>query len=182
MNILADELQKTNKVRVNQEDLFKAIKAVMEQCQGGFACTAMVTGYGIFGFRDPHAIRPLVYGKRVMAEGIDYAIASESAALTALGFELVADVRPGECILITKHELFQKVLIEKPVYSPCIFEYVYFARPDSIIDGISVYNCRLKMGEELSTVIKAKMNVKDIDVVIPVRALIESQTMSSERR
>ena len=169
LNILADELQKTGKARVNQEDLFKAVQSVFKQCEGGYACAAMVTGYGIFGFRDPYGIRPLVYGKRETAEGADYMITSESVALHALGYEFIADVNPGECVLITKHDVWKRQLVDNPVHAPCIFEYVYFARPDSIIDGVSVYNCRLKMGEELASVISKRMSIKDIDVVIPVR-------------
>ena len=168
LNILADELQKTGKARINEEDLFKAVKSVLQQCQGGFACTAMVTGYGIFGFRDPHGIRPLIYGKRDSPHGTDYMITSESVGLSALGFTPIADVKPGECIIITKNTVSKRVLRDDAVFSPCIFEYVYFARPDSVIDGISVYNSRLKMGEELAAILTQQIDIKDIDVIIPV--------------
>jgi len=169
LNILADELQKTGKTRINQDDLFGAVRGVYLKCRGGFACAGMITGYGIIGFRDPSGIRPLCYGKRETSTGVDYMIASESVGLDAVGFTLVDDVQPGECILITKTEVFKRMSVELHNLSPCIFEYVYFARPDSIIDGIPVYQARLEMGEELAIVIRDHHKLeKDIDVVIPV--------------
>ncbi|KAI9496977.1 amidophosphoribosyltransferase [Zychaea mexicana] len=169
LNILANNLQKTGKFRVNEEDIFTAIKDLYEQCRGAYACVAMVAGFGIIGFRDPHGIRPLVFGRRSTPEGYDYMFASESAALEALGFTDCEDVKPGEAIIITRDNLIRRQLVSCKTISPCIFEYVYFARQDSIIDGISVYKARLAMGEALARqVVKSFGDAMDIDVVIPV--------------
>ncbi|KAI8368162.1 phosphoribosyltransferase-like protein [Radiomyces spectabilis] len=169
LNILANNLQKTGKFRVNEEDIFTAIKDLYLQIKGGYACVAMVAGYGIIGFRDPHGIRPLVLGRRRSVAGWDYMFASESVALDALGFTDVRDVNPGEAVIITEKNVAHRQLIQCDYMAPCIFEYVYFARQDSIIDGISVYKSRLAMGEALADqVIKSFGNKMDIDVIIPV--------------
>jgi amidophosphoribosyltransferase len=129
----------------------------------------MLTGHGIVGFRDPNGIRPVVFGKRETEDGIEYMIASESVALDTLGFELIRDIEPGEAVYINKSgELFTRQCAEKPVYSPCLFEFVYLARPDSIIDNISVYKARLRMGEMLADKIMREFPDHDIDVVIPI--------------
>lgn len=132
----------------------------------------MIAGFGIIGFRDPHGIRPLVMGRRKTPEGYDHMFASESVALDALGFNQYEDVRPGEAIIITRERLSRRQLVEAKTIAPCIFEYVYFARQDSIIDGISVYKARLAMGEALADQVVrclgGKEQVSDIDVVIPV--------------
>jgi amidophosphoribosyltransferase len=112
-------------------------------CIGGFACTGMIAGFGLFGFRDANAIRPLVYGSRKVSSGTDYLIASESVALDALGFTYIRDVGPGEAIIITKLGVTSQMCVDKYKLCPCIFEYVYLARPDSIIDGVSVYKARV---------------------------------------
>ncbi|KAI9314950.1 nucleophile aminohydrolase [Dichotomocladium elegans] len=169
LNILANNLQKTGKFRINEEDIFTAIKDLYSQCRGGYACVAMIAGFGIIGFRDPHGIRPLVLGRRKSAAGYDYMFASESVALDALGFTDIEDVKPGEAIIITREQLSRRQLVSTNAITPCIFEYVYFARQDSIIDGISVYKARLSMGEALANEVKRSFGDKlDIDVVIPV--------------
>lgn len=169
LNILANNLQKTGKFRINEEDIFTAIKDLYAQCRGAYACVAMIAGYGIIGFRDPHGIRPLVLGRRKTETGYDYMFASESVCLDALGFTDCEDVNPGEAIIITREQLSRRQLVPAALHTPCIFEYVYFARQDSIIDGISVYNARLSMGEALARQVEKIFGDKcDIDVVIPV--------------
>ncbi|CAO3606899.1 unnamed protein product [Cunninghamella blakesleeana] len=169
LNILANNLQKTGKFRVNQEDIFTAIKDLYRQIRGGYACVAMVAGYGIIGFRDPHGIRPLVIGRRKSVAGYDYMLASESVVLDSLGFTDVEDVKPGEAIIITQDSLLRRVLAVSDRIAPCLFEYVYFARQDSIMDGISVYKARLSMGEALADqILKILGDKLDIDVVIPI--------------
>jgi amidophosphoribosyltransferase len=169
LNIFAHELQELGKLRIGPEDVFQAVAAVHRRCRGGYAVVAMVTGFGIIAFRDPHGIRPLVFGERKTPNGTDYMVASESVALDVLGFELLRDVQPGEAIIIEKKgALHTRQCAENPVYSPCIFEYVYFARPDSIIDDISVYKARLRMGDKLAEKILRLRPDHGIDVVIPI--------------
>ncbi|ORX53233.1 amidophosphoribosyltransferase [Hesseltinella vesiculosa] len=169
LNVLANNLQKTGKFRINQEDIFTAIKDLHRQIRGAYACVAMIAGFGIIGFRDPHGIRPLVLGRRKTVAGYDYMMASESVVLEALGFTDVEDVKPGEAIIITQQNIQRRVLVESDQIAPCIFEYVYFARQDSIMDGISVYKARLSMGEALAKQVKLSLaDMMDIDVVIPV--------------
>lgn len=129
----------------------------------------MITGYGLVGFRDPFGIRPVVYGKRETAHGVDYLIASESVALDALGYELLGDILPGEAIYITlEGVLHKRQCAVNPIYSPCIFEHVYLARPDSVMDDIYVYKARLRMGIKLAEKILRTWPDHDIDVVIPI--------------
>jgi amidophosphoribosyltransferase len=129
----------------------------------------MITGFGILAFRDPHGIRPLVYGKRETPQGTEYMAASESVALDVLGFELIDDLAPGEAVFMTlSGEIHTRQCAEHPVYSPCIFEFVYLARPDSMIDSVSVYKARLRMGERLARKIQQVRPDHDIDVVIPI--------------
>jgi amidophosphoribosyltransferase len=143
---------------------------VHERCKGGYAVVAMITGQGVVGFRDPNGIRPLIYGSRETENGMEYIIASESVAITALGFKVERDIEPGEAVFIdSEGSFFTKQCAAKPEYRPCIFEYVYFARPDAIIDGISVYKARLKMGEKLAhKILREWGDEHDIDVVIPI--------------
>ena len=139
------------------------------RCRGGYAVVAMVVGKGVLAIRDPNGIRPLVYGVRKTEQGDDYMVASESVALQAQGFELVRDIAPGEAIFISADgEVYSQQCAKETKLSPCIFEYVYFARPDSIIDGISVYKSRLRMGQTLVQKILREMPDHDIDVVIPI--------------
>jgi len=166
---MAHELQTQGGLKVTQDHVFKAVEAVHKRCKGGYAVVATIVGRGIIAFRDPFGIRPVCYGKRETDQGTEYMVASESVALQALGFELVRDLAPGEAIFVTKEgEFFSQQCAENPVMSPCIFEYVYFARPDSIIDDISVYKARLRMGEGLVNKIKRIRPDHDIDVVIPI--------------
>jgi amidophosphoribosyltransferase len=169
LNIFAHELQLHASPDFNVEDIFTAVSAVHRRCRGAYAVVAMVVGKGILAIRDPHGIRPLVYGTRQTSQGTDYMVASESVALQAQGFELVRDIAPGEAIFISEDcELVSKQCASDPQLSPCIFEYVYFARPDSIIDGVLVYKSRLRMGQTLVKKILREFPDHDIDVVIPI--------------
>jgi len=164
---------------VVEADILHAAKVVMRRCIGGYAVVAMVTGWGIVAIRDPHAIRPLVYGRRkcspkpgAQGQAYEYMVASESGALNALGFELVSDVPAGHALFLARgrEPKLYDCLPEgpRPPLAPCLFEYVYFARPDSVMDGISVYRTRLRMGEKLAGRIQTIWPSHDIDVVIPV--------------
>lgn len=169
LNVFAHELQQLGKLRVNEQDIFRAVAAVHRRCRGAYAAVAMITGYGIVAFRDPYGIRPLVFGRRETQEGPEYMVASESVALDVLGFELIDDVQPGEAVILTRKGAFhRRQCAEHPVYSPCIFEHVYLARPDSILDKVSVYKARLRMGEKLAEKIRRTWPEHDIDVVIPI--------------
>jgi amidophosphoribosyltransferase len=169
LNVFAHELQELRKSDVTADDIFSAVRKVHEECRGAYAVVAMITGYGIVGFRDPNGIRPLVYGRRETPNGTEYMIASESVALDALGFELVSDVAPGEAIYISMEgEIFKRKCAKHTQYSPCLFEFVYLARPDSIIDKILVYKVRLRLGEHLAEKILREHPDHDIDVVMPI--------------
>lgn len=169
LNVFAHELQLLGKIQPAAEDVFKAIEGVHKRVRGGYAVVGMIANYGVFAFRDPNGIRPLVYGYRDTDNGREYMIASESVALDVLGFKLVRDVAPGECVYITVDGLLNtRQCVKNPGYSPCIFEHVYFARPDSIMDGVSVYKARLRQGEKLAEKILRERPNHDIDVVIPI--------------
>ncbi len=171
LNVLAHEMQNIGKPNPNPQDIFKAVRAVYERCEGAYAVVAMITGYGLLAFRDPNGIRPLIYGQRLAENGgMEYMVASESVALTGAGFDIIRDVRPGEAIFITQdNQLFTHQCVEPKEFTPCIFEYVYFARPDSIIDDISVYKARMRMGEKLAQKILREWGQDHgIDVVIPI--------------
>ena len=169
LNVFAHELQRMGKLTIDEQDIFQAVTQVHQRCSGAYAVVAMVSGYGIVAFRDPYGIRPLVFGKRETEAGTEYMVASESVALDSLGFELVRDVAPGEAVYISEQgQLFTRQCADTPCYTPCIFEHVYFARPDSIMDDISVYKARMRMGEKLAERIKRTWENHDIDVVIPI--------------
>ncbi|ALZ85000.1 amidophosphoribosyltransferase [Pseudomonas oryzihabitans] len=169
LNVFAHELAVRNKLQPTEDDVFAAVSEVHERCRGGYAVVAMITGYGIVGFRDPNAIRPIVFGQRHTEYGVEYMIASESVALDVLGFTLIRDLEPGEAVYITEDgRLYTRQCAQNPQYAPCIFEHVYLARPDSIIDGISVYKARLRMGEKLAEKIQRERPDHGIDVVIPI--------------
>ncbi len=171
LNVFAHELGRQRAHRAGAAEVFRAVRAVHERCEGAYAVVAMIIGSGVLGFRDPHGIRPLVYGRRRDLAGDAYMIASESAALDILGFEVLGDVAPGEAVFITNDgTLYREQCAQQPALTPCIFEQVYLARPDSIIDRISVYKSRLRMGEYLAEQILARYpgGVHDIDVVIPL--------------
>lgn len=170
LNVFAQELQKLHKLQPTPEDLFKAVEGVHKRIIGGYAVVSLITNYGLVAFRDPNGIRPLVFGERKTDQGTEYMIASESVALDVLGFKLIRDVQPGEAIYITKEgELHTRQCAADQVHhTPCIFEHVYFARPDSIMDGISVYKARLRQGEKLADKILRERPEHDIDVVVPI--------------
>lgn len=169
LNVFAHELMMCGTLRVTPNEVFEAVSRVHVRARGAYACVALISGYGIVGFRDPYGIRPVVYGRREGPYGTDYMIASESVALDAAGFELIADIAPGEAVYITLDgKLHKRQCAQNPVYSPCIFEHVYLARPDSVMDGIYVYKARLRMGEKLADKIQREWPDHDIDVVIPI--------------
>lgn len=169
LNILAHELQCTSNLELTPDDLFNAISNVHKRVRGAYATVALIIGHGMIAFRDPNGIRPLVFGKKETETGLEYMVASESVALDACGYEFVRDVAPGEAIYFTESgELYSQQCAEAPQYCPCIFEYVYFARPDSTIDKISVYASRIEMGKKLGEKIAKEWEDLDIDVVIPI--------------
>jgi amidophosphoribosyltransferase len=169
LNVFAHELQVRGKLQVDVDDVFAAVAGVHKRCHGAYAAVAMITGYGIVAFRDPHGIRPLVYGRRETDRGPEFMAASESVALDLLGFELIGDVRPGEAVFMSRDgALVTRQCDDNPQCSPCIFEHVYLARPDSIMDNVSVYKARLRMGERLAEKIRRERPDHDIDVVIPI--------------
>ncbi len=169
LNVFAHELQQQGKLRMEVSDVFNAVTGVHRRCEGAYAAIAMITGYGILGFRDPCGIRPVVYGKRETPAGTEYIIASESVALDVLGFELIRDIAPGEAVFIgLDGQVHTRQCSDKAMHAPCIFEFVYLARPDSIIDNISVYKARLRMGDRLADKIRRVRPDHDIDVVIPI--------------
>ncbi len=169
LNVFAHELQSCGSLKLSPEEIFTAVSATHRRIEGAYAVVAMLTGKGIVGFRDPRGIRPIVYGKRKSDTGIEYMIASESVALQASGFELIADLQPGEAVFIDADgEVHCRQCAAESELNPCIFEYVYLARPDSIIDDIYVYKARLRMGVKLARKILRQMPEHDIDVVIPI--------------
>lgn len=171
LNIVAHELNSLNKNKLSKQDIFTACSKVYARIQGAYGVVALITGHGLLAFRDPNGIRPLIYGERISDDGnTEYMVASESVALTASGFKIVRDVKPGEVIYIDEQNHLHSQQCAKPqAYTPCMFEYVYFARPDSIIDNISVYKARLRMGEKLADKILTEWGENhDIDVVIPI--------------
>jgi amidophosphoribosyltransferase len=169
LNVLAHELQASGKLKLTVDDLFAAVTATHRRIEGAYAVVAMLTGRGILAFRDPAGIRPIVYGQRESANGVEYMVASESVALQASGYELVADLKPGEAIYIdATGEVHLRQCADNSQLSPCIFEYVYMARPDSVIDDIYVYKARLRMGVNLAKKILREWPDHDIDVVIPI--------------
>jgi len=171
LNVFAHELQRVAGPRPEADSVFEAVRQLHARCRGAYAVVAMVIGGGIVGFRDPHGIRPLIYGQRDTDRGREFIIASESAALDILGYQVVRDVAPGEAIYVSQSgELTAAACAAPAVHTPCIFEQVYLARPDSIIDEVSVYKSRLRMGEKLADRILAQYpgSDHDIDVVIPI--------------
>ena len=170
LNVLAHELQESAKgVRLDPDTIFTAVAGVHRRCKGAYAVVAMIAGHGLLAFRDPFGIRPLVIGSNETPQGTEFLLASESVALDTLGFQVWRDLAPGEAVFIDMaHTPYFRQCAESPVLSPCIFEYVYLARPDSVIDGVSVYETRLHMGEHLADKVAQKLPVEDIDVVIPI--------------
>lgn len=169
LNVLAHELQIQDRMALTPDHIFKAVAGVHARARGGYACLALILGYGLLAFRDPNGIRPLVLGERVTAEGREYAVASESVALDILGFKRLRDVAPGEAVFISDDgQLFSRMCADSAVHAPCIFEYVYLARPDSMIENVSVYKARLRMGQKLAEKILRERPDHGIDAVIPI--------------
>lgn len=170
LNVLAHELQDAcTDYKLDADAIFAAVAGVHRRIRGAYAVVAMIAGYGLLAFRDPYGIRPLVFGVSRTERGPEYLVASESVALDALGFELVRDVAPGEAVFIDfDGEFHSRQCAAQTVHRPCIFEYVYLARPDSVIDGISVYETRLRMGASLAEKVKREHSHLDIDVVVPI--------------
>ncbi len=170
LNVLAHELQHAaNGLKLDEDAVFRAVAGVHRRCRGAYAAVVMIAGYGLLAFRDPYGIRPLVVGRNDTAQGTEWMVASESVALDVLGFKLLRDVAPGEAILVdTEGNFRSRQCAERTVEAPCMFEFVYLARPDSIIDGVSVYESRVKMGEFLADKLKRTLPHAAIDVVIPI--------------
>jgi amidophosphoribosyltransferase len=169
LNVFAHELHKNSRPQLTAEDVFKSVRGVHRRCRGGYAVVAMINGHGLVGFRDPHGVRPAVLGERRTPMGSEYMIASESCALDVLGFTLIGDIAAGEAVYIDTHSrLRRRRCSHRARLSPCIFEYVYLARPDSIMDGTSVYQARQRMGRKLAAKINRQWPRHDIDVVMPV--------------
>lgn len=169
LNVFAHALQSQGKLIPTHVEIFSAVREVHARAKGAYAVVAMITGYGVLAFRDPHGIRPACFGKRETDQGPEYMVASESVALDAAGFELVRDIEPGEAIYIENDGAFyNEQCAESPSLNPCIFEHVYFARPDSMIDDISVYKARLRMGTTLAKKVSSLRSDHEIDVVMPI--------------
>ncbi len=171
LNVLAHELQahSTMRYRLDIKNIFDAVSGVHRRCRGAYAVVAMIAGYGLLAFRDVYGIRPLVLGSHQTENGTEYLIASESVALDTLGFKFLRDIAPGESVFVDFDGNFHsQQCAENPTLNPCIFEYVYLARPDSVINGVSVYETRLNMGENLADKITREWQQHDIDVVIPI--------------
>ncbi len=170
LNVLAHELEKTSvKLRLDPQTIFAAVSNVHRRCRGAYAVIAMIAGYGVLAFRDPYGIRPAVIGYNETDSGTEYMVASESVAIDSLGFKVLRDVAPGEAVLMDEDgNFYSQQCAPRTSLNPCIFEYVYLARPDSLIDGASVYEARLTMGEKLAEKIRREYHHLDVDVVIPI--------------
>ena len=169
LNVFAQALHKKHAYRVSPEDVFDAVGTVHRRCEGAYAVIAMITRDGLVGFRDPYGIRPLVYGVRQSGKGKEYMLASESVALVSQGYKLIRDIEPGEAIYISKEgKIRTQQCAKKKQYRTCIFEYVYFARPDSMIDNVFVHKARMRMGHKLAERIQKEWPDNDIDVVMPI--------------
>jgi amidophosphoribosyltransferase len=170
LNVLAHELQtRARQYLLDIGTIFDAVSGVHRRCRGAYAVVAMIAGHGLLAFRDPYGIRPLVIGSAQAEQGTEYLVASESVALDTLGFKFMRDIAPGEAVFIDfEGNIHFRQCAESHSLNPCIFEYVYLARPDSVIDGVSVYETRLHMGEFLADKIAREWPGHDIDVVIPI--------------
>jgi amidophosphoribosyltransferase len=170
LNVFAHKLSQLSFTELKSEHIFQAVAEVHERCRGAYAVVALIPGFGLVAFRDPHGIRPLCFGYQDTDSGREYMVASESVALDAMGFTLIGDVEAGEAIVFRENQqgFVRTQCAANPVKTPCIFEYVYLARPDSLIDGVSVYKSRLRMGDTLAQKILRERPEHDVDVVIPV--------------
>jgi amidophosphoribosyltransferase len=183
LNVFAHEMQTLGKLSPSADDIFRAVEAVHRRCRGGYAAVALLVNYGVLGFRDPLGIRPLVVGMRETGKGTEYMIASESVALDVLGFSMLGDVAPGEAVFIDMDgELHRRQCAPESRLFPCIFEHVYFARPDSLMDSISVYKTRMRQGDALARKIRRERPDLEIDVIIPIpdTSRIAAQSMAHE--
>lgn len=170
LNVLAHELQSAStQYQVDAETIFKAVAGVHRRVRGAYAVVAMIAGYGLLAFRDPYGIRPLVVGRNETPSGMEYLVASESVAIDTLGFRFLRDIEPGEAVLVdTRGQFISRQCAEKTIHAPCMFEFVYLARPDSLMDGVSVYESRVKMGEFLADKIRHTLPHLSVDAVIPI--------------
>ncbi|WP_107928379.1 amidophosphoribosyltransferase [Neisseria animaloris] len=174
LNVFAHELRREVSGSAGNilsvDNIFNAVSELHKRVRGAYGVVALIAGYGMVAFRDPYGIRPLTLGTQTDENGkISYAVASESVAFNSLAFDLERDIAPGEAVFVTfEGEFFSRQCAENPKLSPCLFEYVYFARPDSVIDGVSVYQARLNMGVTLAEKVKQELPIDDIDVVMPV--------------
>jgi amidophosphoribosyltransferase len=170
INVLAHELERAARdLQVTPDAVFRAVSAVHKRVKGSYAVVALIAGHGLLAFRDPFGIRPLVFGEGVTPEGREFIVASESVALEGTGHKPIRDVAPGEAIFVDlEGSIHARQCAERPVLMPCMFEYVYLARPDSVMDGVSVYQARLNMGETLAQRVISTMPPSEIDVVIPI--------------
>jgi amidophosphoribosyltransferase len=182
LNVFAHELQRVAHFALTPNDIFKAMQNVYARCRGAYAAVALISGFGLVAFRDPNGIRPLIYGTKKHKTHTDVMVASESVALTTLGYEVQEDIAPGEAIFVTTQgEIHKKICTPNTRLSPCLFEFVYFARPDSIIDKISVYKVRMSMGRRLAKKIENTWPSEKIDVVIPIPETSRSAAMPLAR-
>ena len=172
LNVLASELQHVigSRSKLEVADVFDAVAALNRQVRGAYGVVALIAGYGMLAFRDPHGIRPLVLGRHTDEAGrTAYMVSSESIVFPSLGYELVRDIAPGEAVFIGFNgEFHSRQCAEAPRLLPCLFEYVYFARPDSVMNGVSVYQARLDMGVTLAEKVKRSLRADEIDVVMPI--------------
>ncbi|GAB3625439.1 Amidophosphoribosyltransferase [Pandoraea terrae] len=169
LNVLAHELQSSSRDGLTRDALFTAVSGVHRRLKGSYAIVSVIAGFGLLAFRDPNGIRPLCIGRFDGPSGTEWMIASESVALEGMGFTFVRDVAPGEAIFVSNDgEFFAHQCADAPVLNPCIFELVYLARPDSCLDGVPVYDARLRMGDYLAEKIKRTVKPGDIDVVMPI--------------
>ena len=184
LNVLAHELQAAStQYQVDAETIFKAVKGVYRRVRGAYAVVVMIAGYGLLAFRDPYGIRPLVIGQNETPDGIEYLVASESVAIDTLGFKMLRDVAPGEAVLIDlRGNFLSRQCAEQTHHAPCMFEFVYLARPDSLMDGISVYETRAKMGEHLADKIRLTLPHLEIDAVMPIPDSSRPAAMELARR
>ena len=184
LNVLANELQAVGVgEQLDPDAVFRAVAGLHRRVRGAYACVAEIAGYGVLAFRDPYGIRPLCYGVAETDQGTEYLVASESVALEGTGFRMVRDVQPGEAVFIALDGSFHvRQCATGTVLAPCIFEYVYFARPDSVIDGASVYATRLRMGEYLAERVASELRLGDIDVVMPIPDTSRPSAMQLARR
>lgn len=180
LNVFAHELaEQTDSVDFDEQDIFRAVEGVHRRCRGGYAAVALIPGYGVIAFRDPNGIRPAVFGVRQTDDGPEMMVASESVALDTLDFQRIRDIEPGEAVIFTADgRLVHQQCAKNPQRSPCLFEFVYFARPDSIIDDIFVHKARLRMGKKLGKKVQRLLPDEHIDVVIPIPDTSRTSAMS----